>query len=60
MNKDLGLAQDAAKNVEAYTPLGASALQIYRNLVKSGYGDKDFGCVFHYLNNEITEDPTTK
>lgn len=52
MYKDLGLAQDAAASVQAQTPLGGQALQIYRMLISQGYGEKDFGAVFHYLSTQ--------
>merc|ERR1711981_200073 len=43
MQKDLGLAQDAAASVNAMTPLGSQALQTYKMLSAKGYGGKDFG-----------------
>lgn len=52
MYKDLGLAQDAAASVQAQTPLGGQALQIYRMLLAQGYSNKDFGAVYHYLSTQ--------
>merc|ERR1711981_1256455 len=57
MLKDLGLAQDAALEVGAMTPLGAQAMQIYRLIGQKGYSNKDFGSVFHYLNQDGNDLP---
>nr|CAB3252808.1 3-hydroxyisobutyrate dehydrogenase, mitochondrial-like [Phallusia mammillata] len=50
MYKDLGLAQLAASDMNAQTPLGASAHQIYRMLCEKGYGSKDFSAIYKYLS----------
>jgi len=42
MVKDLGLAQQAAEQVGAATPLGAQALALYRRFVEQGGAAKDF------------------
>ena len=42
MVKDTGLSQDAAKAVDAATPLGAHAAELYRAFVDSGGEGKDF------------------
>ncbi len=42
MTKDLGLAQQAASDVGAATPLGTRALELYRRFLDQGGGPKDF------------------
>ncbi len=43
MRKDLGLSQDAARSVDAATPLGAHALALYQQLLEEcGGAGKDF------------------
>jgi 3-hydroxyisobutyrate dehydrogenase len=42
MVKDLGLAEQAARQVGAATPIGAQALALYRRFVEQGGGQKDF------------------
>jgi 3-hydroxyisobutyrate dehydrogenase len=42
MVKDLGLAQQAARQVGAATPIGAHALDLYRRFVEGGGAAKDF------------------
>jgi len=50
MLKDLGLAADAAKHVDADTPMGARALDIYRQFVEQGGGKgRDFSAMLPYL-----------
>jgi 3-hydroxyisobutyrate dehydrogenase len=51
MLKDLGLAQDASKSVDAPTPLGGHAQQIYSEICQKGYAEKDFGSVYKYFNS---------
>ncbi|OQR77848.1 3-hydroxyisobutyrate dehydrogenase [Tropilaelaps mercedesae] len=50
MLKDLSLAQDAATQTQAPTPLGGLALQLYRIICAQGHGRKDFGYVFKFLS----------
>ena len=50
--QDLGLAQNAASNVKANTPLGAATLQIYRTMVNHGFGGKDFSSAFQFLQEQ--------
>lgn len=45
MLKDLGLSQEAAKQVSADTPLGAHATELYQSMVDDGQGDKDFSAM---------------
>lgn len=42
MTKDLGLAQQAAKDAGLPTPIGAHALELYRRYLEKGGGSKDF------------------
>jgi 3-hydroxyisobutyrate dehydrogenase len=42
MLKDLKLAEDAAKSVGAYTPMGGEAEELYQRFVDRGGGNKDF------------------
>ena len=49
MLKDLGLAQQAAADAGAATPMGAHALRIYQALNDAGEGGKDFSVVFRFL-----------
>ena len=50
MLKDLGLAQQAATEAGAATPMGAHALRIYQALNDAGEGSNDFSVVFRYLS----------
>jgi 3-hydroxyisobutyrate dehydrogenase len=49
MLRDLKLAQDAARNVGAKTPLGAGAFEIYSQYVRNGDADRDFSGVIRLL-----------
>jgi len=42
MLKDLKLAEEAAKQAGAYTPMGAKAEELYQRFVDAGNGNKDF------------------
>ncbi len=42
MLKDLKLAEEAARQVGAFTPMGAEAEELYQRFVDSGGGNKDF------------------
>ena len=52
MQKDLGLALDAARAVGATVPMGANAHQIYSLISAHGAGGKDFGVVFKFLQGD--------
>ncbi|XP_071440860.1 3-hydroxyisobutyrate dehydrogenase, mitochondrial [Hetaerina americana] len=53
MHKDLGLAQIAANQTGALTPLGALAHQMYSILIMNPeYSDKDFSSVFKFLSSQ--------
>eukprot|EP01138_Halocafeteria_seosinensis_P015187 gb/GECG01015500.1/.p1 GENE.gb/GECG01015500.1/~~gb/GECG01015500.1/.p1 ORF type:complete len:342 (+),score=48.80 gb/GECG01015500.1/:1-1026(+) len=56
MQKDLGLAGDAAKSVNAPLPLGGAAYNMYNIMNNAGYGKKDFGSVYKYLSGDSGED----
>ena len=47
--KDLGLAQTAAIRSGSVIPLGSLAHQIYRIMSIRGFDDKDFSCVYKFL-----------
>lgn len=49
MIKDTTLAQDAADAAGQSTPLGAHALELYKDFVKDGNGDVDFSGIITWL-----------
>jgi 3-hydroxyisobutyrate dehydrogenase len=49
MLKDLDLSQTAADAVDAATPLGAQAAQLYRTFVEGGGKGQDFSAMLPYL-----------
>jgi 3-hydroxyisobutyrate dehydrogenase len=49
MVKDVGLAQQAAAETGAATPMGARALELYRQFVEEGGGDTDFSGIIRML-----------
>ncbi|KAL0442440.1 UNVERIFIED_CONTAM: LRR receptor-like serine/threonine-protein kinase GHR1 [Sesamum latifolium] len=50
MAKDLKLAAESGKEVEAKTPMTFVAEEIFREVCGEGHGTKDFSCVFrHYF-----------
>jgi 3-hydroxyisobutyrate dehydrogenase len=51
MLKDLTLAQAAAADTGAATPLGAHAARLYQALVEAGEGGRDFSVIFPWLAN---------
>src|SRR5258708_7254647 len=52
MLKDLLLAQQAANAVNASTPLGASAAQLFNMFVNSGHAGKDFSGIIRMLDGK--------
>jgi 3-hydroxyisobutyrate dehydrogenase len=50
MLKDLTLAQQAAEEAGAATPLGAQAAALYRRATEAGLAEKDFSVVFRWLH----------
>jgi 3-hydroxyisobutyrate dehydrogenase len=53
MLKDLKLAQDAGQSVDASTPLGQQATQIYQDLDNAGLTAKDFSVVMQQIKGEL-------
>jgi 3-hydroxyisobutyrate dehydrogenase len=49
MLKDLKLAQQAAQSVDAVTPLGAEAAQLYALFEAMGHGGEDFSSIINFL-----------
>jgi 3-hydroxyisobutyrate dehydrogenase len=47
--KDLKLAQDAARDVAATTPLGAAAAELYSKFTEHGHAVKDFSGIIDFL-----------
>lgn len=56
MAKDLSLAVAAAHQAKAPLPLGGSTLQVYNLLSEAGYGKKDFGSVYKFLQGLKPDD----
>lgn len=52
MKKDIGLALDAAKQMDIKLHLGELVNELYGNTIESGYGSKDFGSIYQYLKDE--------
>lgn len=52
MRKDLGLALDAAKAVDAPLPTGGLAHTLYSVMTNKGYGKRDFSSIFEFLNEK--------
>ena len=57
MNKDLKLANDCAKKVNALTPLGEKALEIYDNFCKEGNNNKDFSAISKVVGGDAWNYP---
>jgi 3-hydroxyisobutyrate dehydrogenase len=54
MTKDLTLAQEAARDAGAETPLGRAALDLYAALVETGEGGRDFSAMVDFLRARST------
>lgn len=52
MLKDMDLSQQAAGSVDAATPLGEHATQLYKQMVDEGQGGADFSAIIHHLNKK--------
>jgi 3-hydroxyisobutyrate dehydrogenase len=52
MLKDLKLAQDAARTVDASTPLGAEAASLYGLFVGQGHAARDFSGIIRFLRGK--------
>ena len=57
MNKDLKLANDCAKSVNAETPLGKMALEIYDQFCKDGNDAKDFSAISKVIGGSAWDYP---
>ena len=57
MNKDLKLANECAKNVNANTPLGKMALEIYDQFCKEGNETKDFSAISKVIGGKAWDYP---
>ena len=57
MNKDLKLANECATNVNASTPLGRMALDIYSKFCKDGNETKDFSAISKVIGGEAWDYP---
>jgi len=57
MNKDLKLANECAKQVNASTPLGAMALDIYNKFCKEGNDNKDFSAISKVVGEDAWDYP---
>jgi 3-hydroxyisobutyrate dehydrogenase len=53
MLKDLKLAQSAAQDAGATTPLGAEAAQLYSLFAAKGHGGMDFSAIIKMLRGEV-------
>jgi 3-hydroxyisobutyrate dehydrogenase len=53
MAKDLRLAQDAANSVDAATPLGSEARNLYALFKGKGHGDLDFSAIIKMIAGEL-------
>ena len=51
MLKDLKLAQDAAHDTQAATPLGEAAAELYATFTERGHAVKDFSGIIEFLRN---------
>jgi 3-hydroxyisobutyrate dehydrogenase len=51
MLKDLKLAAEAARQVGAYTPMGAEAEELYQRFVDGGGGNKDFSAIINMIGD---------
>jgi 3-hydroxyisobutyrate dehydrogenase len=51
MLKDLKLAEEAAKSVGAYTPMGGEAEELYQRFVERGGGNKDFSGIIKMIDD---------
>jgi 3-hydroxyisobutyrate dehydrogenase len=51
MLKDLKLADEAAKSVGAYTPMGGEAEELFQRFVDRGGGNKDFSAIIKMIND---------
>ena len=55
MLKDLKLAMDAAKSVDAYTPMGGEAEELYHRFVYLGGGNQDFSGLIMMIDSSCKD-----
>lgn len=60
MQKDLGIAGDAARAVNAPLPMAALAQQVYALLASHGQGRRDFSAVYEFVKGGSGEDGKKK
>jgi 3-hydroxyisobutyrate dehydrogenase len=51
MLKDLRLAMEAAKSVDAYTPMGGNAEELYSRFAERGGAGKDFSAIIKMIDD---------
>ena len=51
MLKDLRLAMEAAQSVDAYTPMGAEAEELYARFAELGGAGKDFSAIIKMIDD---------
>jgi 3-hydroxyisobutyrate dehydrogenase len=56
MLKDLKLAQEAAEQSGAYTPMGVEAAELYQRFVDQGGGGKDFSALIKLIDRSWTKE----
>ena len=57
MKKDLNLARDAAKSVDAYTPLGKAALDIFSKFCEDGDSETDYSGISKMIGGDAWDYP---
>ena len=57
MAKDLKLANEVSKSVNANTPLGKKALEIYSKFCESGNSSSDFSAISKLIGDDIWDYP---
>ena len=57
MAKDLKLANEVSKSVNANTPLGKKALEIYSKFCESGNSSSDFSAISKFIGDDIWDYP---
>lgn len=50
--KDLGLVENTATECSVPVPLSATIHQLYRTMIRNGYGNKDFSVVYEFLKGK--------
>ena len=52
MLKDLKLSQNAAQSIDAWTPLGTAATELYQKFVDAGHSDMDFSAIIQMIERD--------